>query len=69
MLLAMDRTAWIDTFVETLHELRPYLKPESDASRVTNALAVHSYDGNTDPKVAARRYHAKQGPSVTRRRQ
>jgi hypothetical protein len=36
---------------------------------VTKALAVHAYDRNSDPKVAARRYHAKQGPSLTRKRQ
>ena len=65
----MDRTAWIDTFVATLQELRPHLKPEPGPSNVTKALAVHAYDRNSDPKVAARRYHAKQGPSLTRKRQ
>jgi hypothetical protein len=71
----MERTAWIDTFVATLQELRPHWKREFDPSNVTNvtsvtkALAVHAYDRNSDPKIAARRYHAKQGPSLSRKRQ
>jgi hypothetical protein len=72
ILALMERTAWIDTFVATLQELRPHLKREFEPSNVTNvtkALAVHAYDRNSDPKVAARRYHAKQGPSLTRKRQ
>ena len=65
----MERTAWIDCFVTTLQELRPHMKPEAGLLNVTKALAVHAYDRNSDPKVAARRYHAKQGPSLTRKRQ
>jgi hypothetical protein len=54
----MDRDEWCDQFSDELKKLRPHV-----SDRLARTLALHAFDANEHPRVAAREYHKRQVPA------
>ena len=64
----MERAAWVQAFLAELLRLRPHLAPTYGTSKFLEALAATEYTAapETDPAMAAQRYHERAGANGSR---